>query len=569
MVDLSKKPFNLTAEEIKWVEETKDSMTLEEKIGQLFFMIGMDPRPEVLGMTLGVNPGGVMFRPMPKDVVKNAHAYLQSESKVPLFLAANIEAGADGLILEGTHMGNNMLIAATNDPNNAYEQGKVCITESLAVGGNMAFAPVIDINYNFENPITNTRSYGDDAELVAKMSKEYVRGVQEMGGSVTIKHFPGDGCDGRDQHLALTINSLSLTDWKNTYGKIYQENIDAGATGMMVGHIALPSYFAENNITDEPSNIPASLSKNLLTGLVREELGFNGLIMTDATLMAGFGSYGRREDLVPLSIAAGNDMFLFTKNTEEDFKFMMQGYQKGIITEERLDDALTRILGLKAAQGLHKPENLFKECSDELIGEHRAKSVKVADQAITLVKNEEGLLPLDKSKVKKIGILDFSGKNVFDPTAKTATDMFKAELESHGFEVVDLDFGGGFDNPEKMMEVYLMSVEKLKSLADVFVYVSSIIPASNATSIRINYQSFAGLDAPWFVKEVPTMYVSFGSPYHGYDFSEIKTGVNAYSNTETVVKTTVEKIVGISEFKGKSPVKLDYKPFAGDITPWQ
>ncbi len=569
MVDLTKKPFNLNDEQIKWVTTTKNNMSIEEKIGQLFFMIGMDPRPEVLDMTLAIKPGGVMFRPMPREVIKNAHQYLQSKSEIPLFLAANLESGADGLISEGTHVGNNMLIAATDNPRNAYHQGRICIEEALEVGGNMAFAPVIDINYNFDNPITNTRSYGDKVERISSMGKEYIRGVQEQGGSVTIKHFPGDGCDGRDQHLAITVNNLSWNDWQQTYGKIYQETIDAGATGMMVGHIALPSYFHENKISDESSNIPASLSKNLITGLVREQLGFNGLIMTDATLMAGFGSYGKREDLVPQSIAAGNDMFLFTKNTEEDFKFMMQGYKQGIITEERLDDALTRILGLKAVQKMNEKQSLFKPLNEGLITANQSLARSIADEAVTLVKDEAQILPINVKKTPKIGIIDFARQSMTDSDTKTATDYFRAELITNGFDVVDLEFGCGFENVEKMMEIYLMSVEELKAKADIFIYVTSILPASNATSIRINYKSFAGLDAPWFVHEVPTMYVSFGNPYHGYDFSEIKTGINAYSTSPTVVQKTVEKMLGKSQFKGKSPVKLDFKPFTGNITPWQ
>ncbi len=560
MIDLTKKPFNLTQEEIAWVEETKSKMTIEEKIGQLFFLLSASDNEMYLQNLMRFKPGGVMFRPLSKDQVASAHKFLQDASNIPLFLAANLEAGSNGLILEGSKPGNNMTIAATNDPELAYKQGEISITEALEVGGNMAFAPVIDINYNLDNPITNTRSYGDDVEKIIAMSKRFVDGVQDNGGSVTIKHFPGDGTDSRDQHLTCTVNNLSFSDWKKTYGKIYQENIDNGATGMMVGHIALPSYFEENGITDEPSNIPATLSKNLITGLVREELGFNGLIMTDATLMAGFGQYGRREDLVPMSIASGNDMFLFTKNLDEDYEFMMEGYKKGIITDERLDEALTRILGLKATQKLYNAENLFKPLPAGQFEKNQKVCAEIADKTVTLVKDEQSLLPLTPGK--KIGLLDFTGSTGGKLTPTIST--FKAELEAKGFECEIIELDLGMENMEKLMKLVMMPVREFSKLADVFIYVAHVTPLSNSTTIRIKYKSFAGLDAPWFVNEVPTMYTSFGSPYHGLEWDAVKTGVNSYDNSPAIIKATVEKLVS-NDFSGVSPVKLDYKQFTGKL----
>ncbi len=560
MIDLTAKPFYLTEEQIKWVEETKGSMTIEEKIGQLFLIVGVTEEQNYLNSLLSIKPGGVMFRPLKKAAITEAHKYLQTNSKVPLFLAANLEAGANGLVLEGNRPGNNMTIAATDDPKYGYAQGEISITEAFEVGGNMAFAPVIDINYNFENPITNVRSYGDDVDRIIKMSKAFVDGVQENGGSVTIKHFPGDGCDGRDQHVVRTANSLSWTDWQNTYGRIYQENIDNGATGMMVGHISLASYFEENEITEEPSTIPASLSKCLINDVVRGKYGFNGLIMTDATLMAGFAQYGPRSEIVPMAIANGNDMFLFTKNLEEDYEFMMAGYQNGIITDERLDEALTRILGLKAKQELNDESKLFRPLEDGKFEEHVETCKEIADRVITLVKDDQGLLPLTTDK--KIGLIDFTGS-----TKEKLTDTitsFKQELIDKGFEVEILKLDAGMDDPEEFVRMSQMRMSDFKQLADVFVYVAQKGPASNQTTIRISYSSFIGLDSPWFVSEVPTMYVSFGNPYHGYDWQDVPTGINCYDDSPQMITSAVEKLL-TNEFTGVSPVKLDFKPFTGEL----
>lgn len=556
MIDLAKKPFNLTKEEIGWVEDTKKSMSIEEKIGQLFFLVGIDPREEALRESLSIKPGGIMFRPMPKGEITAAHKFLQGNSKIPLFLAANIEAGADGLIVGGTHAGNNMQIAATNDSDLAYRQGEVAIKEALTVGGNMAFAPVIDINYNFENPITNTRSYGDNPQKVAEFSKKFVDGVQEFGGSVTIKHFPGDGADGRDQHLLASKNNLGLSDWKKTYGYVYKENINNGATGMMVGHISLPSYFEENNITSEPSNIPASLSAVLLNDLVRSELGFNGLIMTDASPMAGFGQYGKRENLVPECIAAGNDMILFTRNIEEDFNFMMQGYIDGVLTEDRLDDAITRILGLKAAQKFYDENQLFKTFETEGINNIKHE---VPDNAITLVKDEANILPI-KNCNKKIGIIKYGIND--DKYAH-----FVNKLKEEGFTISELDFSVGMDQPFEMVRLMKMSIKELKQEADLIIYLSACKPASNQSTLRVGF-SGAGLDAPWFINEVDTMYISLGNPYQCYDLEPVKTGINTYDDTNETIDALVEKIMGRSEFKGVSPVNLECIPFNGDISKW-
>ncbi len=161
--------------------------------------------------------------------------------------------------------------------------------------------------------------------------------------------------DERDQHLLTTVNSMDCDTWDNTYGKVYRGLIDAGLQSIMVGHIMQPAYSKKLNpaLKDEEI-LPASLSKELLGGLLREKLGFNGVILTDASSMGGLITAMKREDLVPGAIAAGCDMFLFFSDPKEDLEFMRKGLERGILTEERLDDALHRILGLKASIGLHK-----------------------------------------------------------------------------------------------------------------------------------------------------------------------------------------------------------------------
>ena len=185
----------------------------------------------------------------------------------------------------------------------------------------------------------------------------YIKGLTESNIGVCIKHWPGDGTEERDQHLVLGVNELSVDEWEESFGQVYRNHIENGVHSMMAGHIALPEYQkALVPGLEDKDILPATLAPELINGLLKGKLGFNGLVLTDATHMLGMSSAMRREDYVPQSIAAGCDMFLFFNNIEEDYGFMMNGYKNGVITEERLQDALERILGFKATIGLHKAQ---------------------------------------------------------------------------------------------------------------------------------------------------------------------------------------------------------------------
>ncbi len=574
-VDLKGNPFYLNDEDIKWVEDTIKGMTIEEKIGQLFFSVSMNSKDKALKeLLVKLKPGGLMFRKGAAEKVGKSARVLQENSKIPMLIAANLENGGDGILNEGTKFGHQMLVAATDNELNAYRLGLVAGREAAAVGGNMAFSPIIDINYNFRNPISNIRSFGDNPERVARMGAAYVKGSQEAGLSVTIKHFPGDGVDGRDQHLVTTQNTLSYEDWMKTYGEAYKTCINAGATGLMAGHIGLPEYMKlKRPDNKELWELPGTLNHDLLNGLLREELGYNGLIVSDATLMTGFGQQGRREDLVPKCIAAGCDMFLFTRMPEDDYNFMMNGYKNGVITEERLLEALTRIIGLKARLGLHKktldelaPNNFAKVD----LKEHHKWAEENADQGVTLVKDEQNILPLNPNKHKKVGIIyngnsggmaEFLGRatglkgtalrlfmSAGKPKEKNAAEIIMEKLKAEGFDAFEYRFD------DVLMLLNDMTKKTLKEWCnkfDVIIYVTKYETMSNQTSMQLQYKA-VGYDAPWFVNEVPTIHVSVGNPYHGYDFNMVKTMINGYSNSKFVYDAVVKKIVGKSEFKGLS-----------------
>lgn len=555
-MDFEKKPFYLKKEDIRWVEETFNSMSLEEKIGQLFCPIGYSTEPAYLQHELlDKHIGGLFFRDGVGEEMYSTFSFAQSHSRIPLLIPSNLEAGGDGAATNGTAYGKQMAVAAADHAEYAYRLGKIACSEASALGINWAFAPVVDIDRNFRNPITNVRTYGNDRDKIIDYAKAYMRGAAESNVAVSIKHFPGDGVDERDQHILTSVNSLSMEEWDETYGKIYKELIEEGALTVMAGHIAMPAYQEFFNPEMGGKLVPASLSKELLQNLLREKLGFEGLIITDATPMVGYTAAMERKRAIPYAIESGCDMILFNKDLDEDYGFMMEGYKNGILSEERLNHAVLRILAAKAALGLHHKaregklmppkENLeILQCE-----EHVKWAQELADNAITLVKDTQDLLPVSPQKYKRI-LLEILGDF---PSNERVKKGISEELEKRGFEVVlyePEDFSKGVDNVSMIKEKY-----------DLVLYIGNVENASNKTTNRLNWYTFFGQgnNVPWFVKEVPTLFASLANPYHLFDVPMIQTYINCYSNNDYFLKALIEKICGESEFKGKSPID----PFCG------
>ncbi len=558
MIDLKQKPFYLNNEQITWVEETLAGLTSDEKIEQLFCPLLFTNNTDVLrGIISHHNFGAVMFRSGNAKETQAAINALQETAKIPLLISANLEDGGNGIANEGTYMGRQMLIAATHDTKKAYQLGKICGKEGNAVGVNWSYSPVVDLDINFRSPITNVRTFGSDPELVLAMGRSYINGLTEEGVLPTIKHFPGDGVDERDQHLLTSVNTLSIEAWEKSYGKIYRSLIEDGVKTVMIGHIAMPAM--EEFFDKKPCQkvIPASISKNIITGYLRGVLGFQGLISTDASPMVGFTSVTERRLAVPAAIENGCDIFLFTKDLEEDLQYMKDGVKEGLLSEQRLNEAVTRILATKAAAGLielKKNSQLLK--SEEALNilqceEHHRWAEECADQAVTLVKDTQNLLPLSSKKYKKV-LLEILGDF---PSNHRVYEQFETLLKSEGFDVTKYI-------PETMETIFLdAKVKDFKEKYDLVIYIGNIENASNETVSRIHWHTLfgAGNNLPWFAKEVPTLFVSVGNPYHLFDVPMIKTYINGYCHSPQVIHAVVEKLMGRSEFKGVSPID----PFCG------
>ena len=554
MFDYKCRPFYLADEDIVWLEETYQNMSLSEKIGQLFCPIVVSGDEEVLrAVVKNKHIGGVLYHKGKGKEIQEHHHILQTESKVPLFIASSLEMGGVGSVQEGTYYGQEMLVAATDRVEHAYRLGKVSCREGAAVGVNLAFAPIVDIDGNFRNPVMNVRTFGMDQERVKVMGAAYLKAAMEEGVAAAIKHFPGDGVDERNQHLLTSINSLSCREWDATYGDIYQAMIDEGVMAVMAGHIALPAY--EEYYDGKPCErvIPATLSANILKRLLREKLGFQGLIITNATPMAGFCCAEERKKAVPLAIENGCDMFLLNKDLDEDIMYMTEGYHSGILSDVRLEEAVKRILATKAALKLWKKKENGTLVPDEAAlsilrcEEHDKWAEECADEGVTLVKDTQHLLTIRLQRHKRV-LLEMMGDF---PSNEKVCRSFQVKLHQEGFQVTV------YEKEQLGLEGKLFdTVEEFKEKYDLVIYIGNIETVGNKAVSRLNWHTLFGLgnNMPWFVHEVPTMFISVGNPYHLLDVPMIKTYINGYCNSEYVISAIVRKITGRSTFKGKSPV---------------
>lgn len=560
MVNLREKPFNLNDEQLSWVESTLASMTLEEKIGQLFICMNYRHSPEFYqAMIERFHVGGIRWQGGTLEEQYEQNKYYQTHSRIPVLIAANLEAGAEKSLKGGTLLATGPAMGAAG-PEVARLMADKAAEEAKAIGVNWTFAPITDVVYNWRNTIVNNRAFGNDPDQVIADSIAYMEGAHKHGLACCCKHFPGDGVEERDQHLVLGCNDLSVEEWEKSFGRVYRAVFEAGVESVMVGHICMPAWSKQlrPGMTDADI-LPATLSPELLQDLLRDRLGFNGLVLTDASHMAGLSTAAPRSVQVPGAIAAGCDMFLFFNDPAEDFGYMLDGYKKGVITDQRLNEAVTRILGLKAKLNLYKYVFPEKEglsvvgCEDH----HKAAAV-CADKSVTLVKDTQHVLPIDPAKKPRamlyyVETAPVSYLNGTDPAKKIVIE----ELERAGFTVDDHKDYYEMEceqmspmNAFKIMET--PSVEEFKSKYDVVFMVVHMKGYAQENNVRVKWSAAHSSELPWFVHEVPTIGISLNYTNHLYDLPMLKTFINAYAPTREYIRAAIEKLTGRSAFQGKA-----------------
>jgi len=539
MIDLKGNPFFLKKEEIRWIKDTISSLTSEEKAGQLFVVLGNTfSKEERVDLVKKYCIGGVLFRPDTKRIVKEEYDEMSSISQIPLLKASNLEDGGTGAITDGTSFGSQEEVAACKSLRLVEKFAKCCAKEGNEVGINWTFSPVSDIDYNYLNPIMNIRTFGSDPELVKAYATAYMKAVQDQGMISCAKHFPGDGVDYRDQHLHPTVNSLSNSKWYETYGNIYKSLIDNGILSIMVAHILAPNVVKDYNDKSKDITLPGSLNRTLLKGVLRKRLNFNGLIVSDATIMGGYTIPLKRKDALITSINAGVDMLVFNTDFYEDYSFILQGIKEGRISTTRLDEAVTRILALKAKIKFRKERPISID----------AKEVQkeISRKSITLVKEQKGLIPLTRSKYDSIRIV-ILGEDELLPEGRTSK-IVSSLLEKEGFDVSvyvrETDCIHGVNSLSKRRLTLYLANEKT---------------ASNRTTIRLDWNPIHALDGPRFPNEEDYFFVSLSNPYHLQDVPYVKTYINCYGCNITNLTCLCDKLMGRDEFVGHNPCD----PFCG------
>jgi len=580
MVDLRAKPYYLNNEDIAWVENTIASMTDEEKVGQLFWQLTAGNSEEYLKELMEkYHLGGCRYNGMPGQMVLNQNRILQKYAKVPVFIACNPEQGGNGVCPDGTFVANQIKIGATGKTEYAQAMGRVSGAQIKATGCNMAFAPVVDITYNWECEETLNRAYGNDPKLVADMGKAYMDGLHETEGVFCCaKHFPGNGQDYRDAHMSNNINHFGLEDWMASYGHVYKTLMDGGMEAIMGGHIMMPTYMQELNpdITMDEM-MPATLCPEIMTGLLRDKLGFNGMVVTDASHMVGMTNRMKRADMLPKAINSGCDMFLFFNDPEEDFATMLNAYKTGIISEERITEALTRILGLKASKGMHKMAAEQLCGTDEELAaalqnpEFKAVAPAVSKDCLTLVKyKDEGVLPLSPEKTKRVMIVNIKGPD--SPMMKLAAiamgggkgkkspvERFCEKLQAKGFDAFI------YESPlDKMMKevaqgkpfnlnLYFAGKNAIADFVSGMDLVISFFDVGNGHPVF--GMSKGGGEIPWYVHEIPVVGISVNKPTMLADAPMLRTYINAYDSNEDTMDALVDALLeGPEAFKGTDPI---------------
>jgi beta-N-acetylhexosaminidase len=443
-----------------------------------------------------------------------------------------------------------MGMSAANSTTLVTEVGKAIALSGRAGGIHWTLGPVCDLNLNPNNPVTNTRAFGDEPGHVAKMAAAFIRGIQAGGMmAATAKHFPGDGVDDRDQHHCTSINSLSRTSWERTFGQVWQAVFKAGVMSVMTGHIALP--WKDKDTGDYRGPLPGSLSAKIQVDLLRKALGFEGVIVSDALPMIGFSAHVKKGEEALANFLAGGDVILFA-NPVTDFKRLCTAFKDKEFTEKRLDQSVLRVLRMKAALGLldgPPPGRAEPVFGAKEKAAHRVTAQRIADRSVTLVRDATGVLPLKLEKGAKVLTITI-GHDIDAPWyGDKEFTVVDRELTARGFVVEHLR------NPQHY-DIFA----KLSEYAAVFVNIKTRAHCIAGT-IRLGPQIMTFWRAFWTEHE-KVVFTSFGNPYLIHEFPQVPAMVNMYYWTDEAQRAAVKVWLGEMKAQGVCPVRLDKRMVA-------
>lgn len=537
----------ITQKQNEKINRYMETITWEEKLSQVQCVMTFDKSAEeVAELAVHGKVGSVFIGNQTKERFKEL-AEATKNAGIPVILCADLVHGAGSRMFGATEFPHYLACSATDSAEVMEKMGELTAQEGRAYGVHWTFGPVVDLCLNRDNPMMHVRTAGDQPDHVLKMSKAFIHGVQKDGlMAATGKHFPGDGVDGRDTHITTLINSLSREEWEKTYGVIWRGIIDSGVMSIMGGHIALP--FIDSEYEEEAQRYkgprPATLSQKIQIDFLRKELGFDGAIVTDALNMVGFGAHLRREEYGWRLLEAGSDMLLWT-NPSTDTPLMLEAMKDGKLSEERVNDAVRRVLELKARVGLLDQVSIPSGLAQEALDANRQVAQEAADKSVTIVRDMFCSIPMRNlkpgAKILTITAQYVEGyRNNRDAKDLTVIDE---ELKMRGFEVDHLLNPDGASQVSKIAEQY----------DAVFV---NIKYTPRYGSVRLYGDSFLLFKGSWWVENPKVVFTSFGDPYKLYDLPSLHNYINTYSNCEASQRAAVKVWLGEMEAVGNSPVNL-------------
>ncbi|HET7697040.1 MAG TPA: glycoside hydrolase family 3 protein [Vicinamibacterales bacterium] len=472
---------------------------------------------------------------------------LQAIARYPLLNTGDFETGA-GFRLEGaTGFPRNMAFGAAADEQLTYEAGRIAAIESRAIGVHVNFAPVMDVNNNPRNPVINTRSYGEDPELVGRLGGAFVRGLQAGGMIATLKHFPGHGDTDVDSHLGLPI----VKDPRESLDRIelppFKAGIAAGAGAIMTGHIEMPAL-------DPAPNTPTTLSGPIVSGVLRRELGFDGLVYTDSMGMAGVTKLYSPGEAAVRAIKAGNDIILHSPDDGAAFAGLKAAVTAGEIAMAQIDASVGRVLRAKARAGLHRVRAVNLEAIPNVVGTraHQAVADAVSQKSITLIKDQQGTVPLKigpEARVLYLSILDSPGNwRIAAPSRAFIPELKRRWRGLTSVELSERSTANEIDLVRAMAPRYDAVV------ASVFVRASS---GSGRMDLPANMQSLLrALARQAEAAKQPLVTVIFGNPYTATFVQELPAILLTYDFYDRAERSAARAVMGEAPIGGRLPIAL-------------
>jgi beta-glucosidase-like glycosyl hydrolase len=464
---------------------------------------------------------------------------MQKIAKYPLLIAADLEKGPGNKINRATLFPPAMSIGATGSEELAYKMGKITAIEAKAVGVHMTYAPVVDVNSNPENPIINVRSFGEDPEQVARLATAFIKGCQENGLISTAKHFPGHGDTVRDSHVELPVIKGNRERLEAVELYPFKRAIKAGVMAVMTSHLWVPSL-------DPTPDLPAPLSHPIITELLRKDLGFGGIIITDALEMGGITTLFSQVQAAIKSLQAGVDVLLIPLEIDAVIPALVQAVRDGRIPETRINASVRKILETKVRLKLHKQRLVRMELLDRVIASqpHVDLAKFTYERSITLVKNEGCSIPIP-CKRGKLAIFSLSS----DPGGYFAGQTFVRAVRARCPKTFSF-YADAFTGDEFIQEA-------IANIQDVDVIVLALFSrlASSKGSVDID-QRHIKLVKDLSACTIPVVVVSFGSPYFLRHFPEVDTYMCTYSPASQAQRAAAEAILGEIDITGKLPISI-------------